>query len=225
MSTTILTGLVGSRAYGLQTEMSDEDFLSIHVAPMDEVLGLKSRSVQDNSIVTTEPDHTSHELHKALLLIMGGNSTLTELLFLPHGHYHVWLAQGELLTDSRECFLSARTVNAYRGYIQGQIKKLTLQDGTPTARAPKASRHILRLVFQLEHLVQYGSIQVRLNEWQVGFIHEFTATSTPAQIEMWAQDELENRVGKYGTHPIVTRPQPDVERINHMCLDIRKSLA
>lgn len=226
-NTTILTGLVGSHAYGLAHEGSDTDYLSVHVAPIDDILGLNYWSIQDKTLITYDPDHTSHELAKFCRLALKGNPTVNELLWLDEENIESTI-QGRYLRDFRYMFLSQHTVNAYRGYITGQIHKLTLQDGTPTARFPKASRHVMRLVMQLEGLVAHGMITPRLEEWQVGTIRqvvdEAVSKDRPDLIEVWARVSLASIEAYTRKHPHITRAEPDTKAIHQLVVDIRRSL-
>lgn len=221
--TTILTGLVGSQAYGLAHGNSDNDYLSVHVAPIEDILGLKNWAVQDKSIVTTDPDHTSHEIGKFCRLAIKGNPTVNELMWL--SSYHYCDKNGQALVCYRKHFLSRHTYLAYRGYIKGQIHKLTLQDGTPTPRFPKASKHVMRLVFQLIHLVTEGNIQVALELQAIETVQEMMHGKdfSPEGIELWANREMA-KMDDYTFHPLLSRPEPDTEVISDMLVDIRKQM-
>lgn len=227
MGLTILTGLVGSHAYGLNHEGSDRDYLSVYVAPMDSILGLHSRAEQDSTVISTDPDHTSHELEKFCRLALKGNPTVNELLWLDRYTWQTF--DGQILVEMREGFLSAKTVSAYRGYITGQIHKLTLQDGTPTARFPKASKHVLRLCVQLVDLVAEGRITPRLAPEAVQLINEAVADAVeadrPDYIEVVARNMLNRIDAELTAHPLVARPEPEFDRINQLVIDIRRQIA
>ena len=57
----LLSGVVGSTAYGLATEDSDVDWLGVYAAPTEKILGLHP---PQESIVSTAPDITYHEAGK-----------------------------------------------------------------------------------------------------------------------------------------------------------------
>jgi hypothetical protein len=84
--TTILRGIVGSVAYGLDHEDSDIDRLGCFVAPTVQFHGLHLPIGKRASRVQTTPsDHTEHEAGKYLSLLLSCNPTVTELLWLPDG--------------------------------------------------------------------------------------------------------------------------------------------
>ena len=80
--TVLLSGVVGSTAYGLDTPDSDTDRLGIFAAPTVAFHGLHK---PQESHVTTSPDATFHEAAKWVRLALGGNPTVTELVWLTPG--------------------------------------------------------------------------------------------------------------------------------------------
>ena len=122
-TTIILSGIVGSKAYGLDNEDSDTDRLGIFVAPTVEFHGLYPPTPTH---VWTEPDDlTLHEVGKFVRLALKCNPTIMELMWLPDGLYDTVHPEGLALVAIRKKFLSARYVkDAYLGYATQQFKKL-----------------------------------------------------------------------------------------------------
>jgi predicted nucleotidyltransferase len=145
--TVLLSGIVGSTAYGLAGPDSDVDRLGMFAAPAWELLGL---SAPAQSRVTTKPDATFHEAGKAARLILAGNPTAAELLWLPEDLYEARTPLGDEAIALRSSFLSAkRTRDAYLGYATQQFKKLLARaDDAPSGkarhRAAKHARHLMR---------------------------------------------------------------------------------
>jgi hypothetical protein len=120
MNNVLLSGIVGSTAYGLNTPESDIDRLGIFAEPTKNLLGLHPPS---ESHVTSKPDATFHEARKAALLMLSGNPTVMELLWLDS--YEKRSPLGDELLSIRMAFLSAgRVRSAYLGYATSQFKKL-----------------------------------------------------------------------------------------------------
>lgn len=71
----LLSGVVGSTAYGLATPDSDIDWLGNFAAPTHRMLGLHAPK---DSIVSTNPDRTLHETAKWCRLALGGNPTVMD---------------------------------------------------------------------------------------------------------------------------------------------------
>jgi predicted nucleotidyltransferase len=159
----ILSGIVGSTAYGLAHADSDIDILGIFAAPTTDFHGLHRPK---ESHVTTKPDSTWHEAAKWCRLALACNPTAMEL---------VWLTDHEAVTDLgedligiRHAFLSARRVHdAYLGYATQQLRKLQARgDGTFSSdvrgRTAKHARHLVRLLQHGVELHQTGTLTIRL---------------------------------------------------------------
>lgn len=162
--TVLLSGIVGSTAYGLADEFSDEDRLGLFAAPTVAFYGLHR---PDETHVTIHPDSTYHEAGKFCRLVLGGNPTVTELLWL--NDYEVTTPLGEEAVGIRSSFLSAKRVrDAYLGYATQQFRRLENRgDGSFSAdtrkRTSKHARHLWRLLFQGSELHQTGNLAVLLS--------------------------------------------------------------
>jgi hypothetical protein len=163
--TILLSGVVGSTAYGLATPESDTDRLGMFAAPTVAFCGLH-RPVESH--VTTHPDATYHEAAKLVRLILGGNPTVMELAWLPEDLYEVRTPHGDELIGLRSSLLSAKRVrDAYLGYATQQFRRLESRgDGSFSAdtrkRTEKHARHLWRLLYQGAQLHRTGELVVRL---------------------------------------------------------------
>lgn len=164
----LLAGVVGSTAYGLAGPDSDIDRLGIFVWPTADLFGLNQPS---ESIVTTKPDVTYHEAKKACRLILGGNPTAAELLWLES--WEIKTPLGDELVGIRSAFLSAkRTRDAYLNYATQQFRKLLSRDGKTFGsdisqrRTAKHARHLMRLCDQGYELYTTGRLRIRLEDPQ-----------------------------------------------------------
>lgn len=161
----LLSGIVGSTAYGLATEDSDVDRLGVFAAKTERLLGL--HPVQQ-SVVSSKPDATWHEAGKFASLALKVNPTITELMWLPGDLYETRTELGDALIAVRRHFLSRGAVrNAYLGYATQQFKRLENRgDGSFSAdtrkRTAKHARHLYRLHAQGIMLWQTGRLTVRL---------------------------------------------------------------
>jgi predicted nucleotidyltransferase len=158
-SSTLLKGVVGSRAFGLANENSDYDYQGIFVAPTEEFLSVFP-SVQD-SYNYKNPDTTYHEVGKFCKLALGCNPTVLDLLWLDS--YNVRTQLGTELINLRNNFLSApRVRGAYFGYANDQYDKL-LKDSRREKRA-KNARHFLRLLEHGTNLYLHGTYSVKVKD-------------------------------------------------------------
>ncbi|MCF6526188.1 nucleotidyltransferase domain-containing protein [Streptomyces sp. JJ36] len=157
----LLSGIVGSTAYGLAHAGSDTDRLGIFAAPTAQLHGLHGPK---ESQVTTGPDATHHEARKWCRLALGCNPTVTELVWLDR--YEVRTTLGEELIGLRTRLLSARRVrDAYLGYATRQFKRLQDRgNGSCSARTrtTKHARHLVRLLEQGIELHRTGHLTIRL---------------------------------------------------------------
>lgn len=160
----LLSGVVGSTAYGLAGPDSDIDRLGVFAAPTAAFHGLHRPA---ETHVTTSPDVTLHEAAKFAWLALKGNPSVTEVLYLEE--YEVLSPLGEQLLDIRSAFLSAPAVRrAYLGYAFDQFTKLKNRgDGSFSAdtrrRTAKHARHLARLCDQGYQLYATGRLRVRLD--------------------------------------------------------------
>lgn len=161
---TLLEGIVGSVAYGLDGPDSDIDRLGMFAAPTAAFHGL---TMPVESHVTTKPDSTLHEAAKYCRLSLKCNPSVSELMWLPR--YEVITPLGEQLIEIRDAFLSASAVaGAYLGYARDQLNKLRNRgDGRfdsdiPERRSLKNAIHVARLAEQRENLFKTGILTVRL---------------------------------------------------------------
>ncbi|MER7439447.1 nucleotidyltransferase domain-containing protein [Micromonospora avicenniae] len=165
----LLSGIVGSVAYGLAGPGSDTDRIGIFAAPTVAFHGLHPPR---ESVVTTDPDVTLHEARKWCRLALSANPTATELAWLPEECYETRTVFGERLVSIRSAFLSApRVRDAYLGYASQQFRKLEARgDGTFSAdvrrRTAKHARHLARLVHQGRKLYASGVLEIRLEDPQ-----------------------------------------------------------
>ncbi|GAA2139325.1 hypothetical protein GCM10009760_21440 [Kitasatospora kazusensis] len=161
----LLSGIVGSTAYGLAHAGSDLDRLGLFAAPTETFHGLHRPA---ESQVSTAPDHTLHEAAKWCRLALSSNPTASELVWLPEDLYEIRTPLGEELIGIRHSFLSARAVrNSYLGYATQQFRKLSTRDTSDRqtrARAAKHARHLIRLVLQGVTLHETGAVVVRLTD-------------------------------------------------------------
>lgn len=163
----LLSGVVGSTAYGLAREGSDIDRLGLFAVPTTELLGLR-RPVE--SLVTHAPDRTLHEAGKWCRLALACNPTAMELVWLPDALYETRTGPGDELIGIRSAFLSARRVRgAYLGYADQQLRRLR---GRAGRRREKHARHLVRLLEQGERLHRTGRLVIGLEEpervWEAG---------------------------------------------------------
>lgn len=226
--TVLLAGIVGSTAYGLAGPHSDVDRLGMYAAPTVDLLRLATPRL---SHVTTTPDVTFHEAGKAARLILEGNPTASELLWLPDDLYEKRTPLGEEMIALRTSFLAERKVrNAYLGYADQQFRKLMSRepaaegaDGTGSAavsaKTAKHARHLMRLVNQGYELYTTGHVTVRLPdpERYLAF-GEAVAADPEAARAFMAEAEA-----RFDGAKTVLPEEPDTKAVEDWLLRVRKA--
>ncbi|MFE6049778.1 DNA polymerase beta superfamily protein [Kitasatospora sp. NPDC056446] len=206
--TVLLSGIVGSTAYGFAHAGSDIDRLGLFAVPTEELHGLHRPA---ESHVGTAPDVTLHEAAKWCRLALGCNPTASELVWLPDGLYETRTPLGEELIGIRTAFLSATAVrNAYLGYADQQFRKLLTRDTADPdtrRRAAKHARHLVRLVEQAVRLHETGRNLIRLPDPErIRDLGERIA-DRPAVAESLLADAADRLAGP-GVLPAAPDPRP-----------------
>ncbi|NQX29683.1 nucleotidyltransferase domain-containing protein [Microbacteriaceae bacterium VKM Ac-2854] len=176
----ILSGVVGSTAHGLAGPQSDLDRAGVFLIPTRHLLGFDRPA---ETVVTTDPDASFHELEKFLRLALKANPSVLELLWLPEHDARTPL--GDELVGLRDSLLSERAVRAaFLGYADAQQLKLLHRQqgdaGPMTGRALKHARHILRLLEQGRELLA-GTMSVAVRN--PAFYRDVLPTLSFAQFE------------------------------------------
>lgn len=163
----LLSGVVGSTAYGLVGPGSDVDRLGVFAVPTEELHGLRRPA---ESRVTHEPDVTLHEVAKWARLALRSNPTVLELAWLPDELYEVRTPLGDELIGIRSTFLSGpRVRSAYLGYATQQFKRLYDREGRGVPgdalrRTAKHARHLWRLCHQGCQLYATGRLEIAVED-------------------------------------------------------------
>lgn len=222
--TILLSGVVGSTAYGLATEDSDIDRLGTYAAPTVAFHGLHPPLGRAASWVSTSPDATYHEAGKLVSLLLKANPSVTELLWLPE--YLVTGPLGRALIAIRGSLLSAAAVrNAYLGYASRQLHRLENRgDGSFSSdtrkRTEKHGRHLARLCWQGMGLHASGILEVRLSPERAQRCREFgEQVAGDPEIGRRMLTAAEEVFGAPGVLP----DHPDEAKAEAWLLDVREA--
>jgi uncharacterized protein len=215
----LLSGVVGSTAYGLAGPDSDVDRLGVFAHPTVEFHRLEPA---EETIATSKPDVTFHEARKFAKLALAGNPTVAELLWLEG--YETTTALGIALIGIRRAFLSAkRCRDAYFGYAVQQLRRLEARgDGTFSSetrkRTAKHARHLYRLCHQGFELWSTGEVQIRLTEPQ-RFL-DFGVRVAGGDVDH-ARQMLARFEAKFDATPTVLPEEPQRAVVENWLLQVR----
>lgn len=212
----ILSGVVGSVAYGMDHPHSDEDALGVCALPTARMLASHAPRWEDLSQVTHEPDVTLHEALKFVRLALSANPTVLDLLWLPQDCYRTVTEEGRALLDIREKFLSQKVRHTFLNVARQYAQKARNNE---RARA-KSARHTLRVLDQGLALYRTGFLPVRLADPQ----HYLDFGQSVAEGDLLLLDEALVRAEQefeVGGSPLPEKP--DVARVNEWLMDLRRS--
>lgn len=218
----ILEGVTGSTAYGLATKNSDVDIKGVYLLPVEEILKI-GFDPQHTTKDHVDPDWVYHEIGKFMKLVLAGNPTVTELLYLDE--YTVMTPVGQMLIDNRDAFLSTTAVmNAYRGYAFSQAKKLNNRteqglDGYDSAlknRFAKHTRHCFRLLMQAKQLLETGTLDVKVAPEQREYLFAMGEKTADEVVQEFMRQDKE-----FDSIVSVLPDKPDIEKLNKVLYEIR----
>lgn len=151
--------VVGSRAFGLDTEESDTDRRGIYLPPADlhwSLYGVPEQLEND------ETEEAYWELQKFLVMALKGNPNILECLYTPLVEHATPLAQ-ELLA-MRDAFLSRLVYQTYNGYVMSQFKRMQADLRNQGKVKPKHVMHLIRLLLSGIHVLREGFVPVDVGE-------------------------------------------------------------
>ena len=218
----ILEGVTGSTAYGLATENSDVDIKGVYLLPTKDILAI-GFDPQHTTKDHVDPDWVYHEVGKFMKLVLAGNPTVTELLYLDE--YTILTPVGQKLIDNRSAFLSTKAVmNAYRGYAFSQAKRLNNRteqgldgyDSSLKNRFAKHTRHCFRLLMQARQLLETGTLDVKVTPEQREYLFMMGEKTADEVV-----DEFMRQDAEFDNIKSILPDKPDIDKLNEVLYEIR----
>jgi hypothetical protein len=159
----ILRVAVGSQAFGLATDASDEDRRGVYLPPAELAWSLfkPPEQVEDASDGIEEVDW---ELEKFLRLALQANPNILETLWSPLVLHVTEL--GQELRDLRAAFLSRHLYKTYSGYVLSQFRLMKKNHDKKGTYKAKHAMHLIRLLYSGIHALQTGEILVDVGEYR-----------------------------------------------------------
>lgn len=169
---TILLVRHGSRAYGTNTETSDEDFKGIAIPPKEYFLGSQNRFEQAE---LHEPDSVIYEIRKFFTLATECNPNIIEVLHTDPSDHIIVDPIGEIILEHRNDFLSKKIKHTFVGYSVAQLKRIKTHKRwimNPPKSLPTRAEFGLpeqTLIPQDQLMAAYAEIQKELDKFQFDF--------------------------------------------------------
>jgi predicted nucleotidyltransferase len=148
---------VGSKAFGLSTDESDDDLRGIFLPPARLTWSLHPVPEQLES-GDGHRDEVYWELEKYLRLALKANPSVLETLWTPLVEYADQTAQE--LREMRRAFLSKHLYKTYSGYVLSQFRRMANAVEKRGAHKPKHAMHLVRLLYAGIAALGTGEIQI-----------------------------------------------------------------
>lgn len=204
----ILSVVMGSRAYGLDTEESDTDRRGVFVAPTADFWRLtKPPTHRDGPL----PEQFSWEVERFCVLALQANPTVLECLWSPV--VEVMTPTGRRLRELRGAFVSRRAQRTFAGYADDQFRRLD-----PAAPKWKQAMHMLRLLLSGLHLVRHGEPLVQVGDHRERLLAVRRGEVPWAEVDAWRAA----LTAELAATPAVLPERPDRDRVEDFLVGVRK---
>lgn len=154
---------VGSKAFGLADEHSDDDIRGIFMPPAELHWSLNKLPEQLEG-KTDKADHVFWEIEKFLMLALKANPNILETLWTP-----MVLESNELsdqLRANRRLFLSKHVFKTYSGYVLSQFRRMSNAIERTGEFRTKHAMHLVRLLYSGINAIQTGEILIDVAQYR-----------------------------------------------------------
>ncbi len=207
--------VVGSRAFGLDTNQSDTDRRGVYLPPAD--LHWSLYGVPDQ-LENDETEEAYWELQKFLILALKGNPNILECLYTPIVEFATPLAE-ELLA-MRSAFLSRLVYQTYNGYVMSQFKRMQSDIRNHGQVKWKHVMHLIRLLLSGIHVLTEAHVPVDVGEHRQQLLDIKAGTMPWDDVEAWRL-ELHTRFD-LALQQTALPERPDYERANEFLIKARR---
>ncbi len=208
--------IVGSRAYGLETEASDTDLRGIYQAPPEMQWSLFGAPEQFEDNATQS---CYWELQKFIVMALRANPNILECLYSPLVEKASPIAL-ELLS-LREHFLSQMIFQTFNGYALSQFKKIEQDLRNHGQVKWKHAMHLLRLLITGAATLREHRVPVRVESLRDELLAVKRGERTWDQVDAW---RLRLHADFEAALVTTTLPiRPDYEKANEFLIHARKA--
>src|SRR3954469_3918571 len=172
--------MVGSRAFGLATESSDEDRRGVFLPPADWHWSL-TKPPEQVEFFADGVEEVDWEVEKFVRLALQANPNILETLWSPA----VLFADetGEGMRRLRGAFLSRHLYKTYSGYVLSQFRLMKRGYDADGQFKPKHAMHLIRLLHSGIHALTEGEIRVDVAEHREELLAIRRGERTFAEVE------------------------------------------
>jgi uncharacterized protein len=209
--------MVGSRAFGLSTESSDEDRRGVFLPPAEWHWSL-TKPPEQVEFFSEGVEEVDWEIEKFVRLALQANPNILETLWSP-AILHID-ETGEELRSIRRCFLSRHLYRTYSGYVLSQFRLMKKGFATDRRYKPKHAMHLIRLLHSGIHAMRDGEIRVDVAEHRDELLAIRRDEVPFEEVERRAL-ELD-RVFQDAFTKTTLPEKPDTDRANQFLIDARR---
>jgi uncharacterized protein len=148
---------VGSRAFGLATDDSDDDIRGIYLPPARLHWSLFKLPEQLES-ADADKDEVYWELEKFLKLALKANPNVLETLWTPLVLHADEVARQ--LREMREVFLTRYLYMTYSGYVLSQFRRMANAHARTGKYKAKHAMHLIRLLYSGIEALRSGRVRI-----------------------------------------------------------------
>lgn len=209
--------VVGSRAYGLDSNESDTDRRGIYLPQAELHWSLYGVPEQ---LENPQTEEVYWEIQKFITLALKANPNILECLYTPLVEDASPLAQR--LLEMRQSFLSTMVYQTYNGYVMSQFKKLQADLRNKGAVKWKHVMHLLRLLISGITVLREGYVPVRVEEHRDRLLAIRNGAVSFDEVEAWrvALHREFDQAAERTSLP----SKPDYAAANSLLLDARRSM-
>jgi hypothetical protein len=212
---TVYAAVVGSRAFNLATDASDEDVRGVFVVPTSWFWSMRKPPTHVDG---PEAEMFSWEVERFCELALKANPNVLEVLWSPL--VRTQTAIGSELVDLRDAFLSQLVYQTYSGYVLSQFKRLEAdlrQHGEPKW---KHVMHLLRLLLSARALLQDGRLVLDVGDMRDRLLRVRRGEVPWDEVERWRLDLHEDLDRALDQTPLP--PVPDFDRVDAWLKSVRR---
>lgn len=209
--------IVGSRAYGLDTEDSDTDLRGIYLAPAELQWSLYGAPEQFEDNATQS---CYWELQKFLVMALKANPNILECLYSPLVDKVTPI--GERLLAIRDKFLSQMIFQTFNGYALSQFKKIEQDLRNHGEVRWKHAMHLLRLLMTGAATLREGRVPVHVGPRRDELLAVKRGELSWEKVDAWRQ-EL-HRDFEQALIETKLPERPDYEAANELLVSARASV-
>jgi predicted nucleotidyltransferase len=212
---TILSVVVGSRAYGLDGPASDHDRRGVYAAPTRAFWHLDKPPTHLDG---PADEQFSWEIERFCTLALAANPTVLEVLWSPL--VEQINDDGHDLRRVRQAFLSSRVAQTYGGYAHDQLTRVQARRDRTGETNHKQAMHMIRLLLAGAHVLRTGEVLVDVAPLRDRLLAIKSGDLPWPSVTAWAAD-LQDDLAAALTETQLP-PDPDRATIDQLLVRVRE---